>query len=184
MDKKLLEMLRKIYSLDIATLPDSITPEECGKVIEEQAGKFVKQEDIKALQKKLSEKDLELKKLEEGNGKKKGEEDEKDKLIREMGENIQKLTNESESKKLKEAYPDISTKVLLGKTEEEQKAIAEEQRAINAETYGDLPSAHEPIFNDISEIDKEMERVKNDKEMDTDAKLAKIGELKEKKAEM
>jgi len=43
MDKKLLELFRKLLALDNKALPDSISPEDFGKLIENSSGKlFIK----------------------------------------------------------------------------------------------------------------------------------------------
>ena len=191
MDKKLLELFRGVFSVDSKALPDSMTPEQFGKFIEDQEGKlFIKPEDLKKIQKSLSEKDLELKKTmdlleeKEMKGEKSEEIKELKDMVKEQGETIKSLAQESETKRLRKKFPDISPSTLLGKTEDEQERISKEQRELNEKTYGEMPSAHEPVFENSAEVDKEIERVKTDQSIDTDEKVRQVRELKEKRAEL
>lgn len=192
MEKELIKLFRRM-GVSNEALPDSAKLEKIEQFVKEQGGSLniIKQDDFKALQKKLSKKDEKLKKLEKeiekSDQKNKDDKDIKiDRLsetVKELTGQIEELNKERETEKLKKEYPDILPSVLLGKSDEEKEKIAREQREINKQTYGDLPSAHEQKFSDISEIEEEIERVKKDKTIDTEQKMIKIGELKDKKAE-
>lgn len=175
MDKKLLAMFRKLLALDEQALPDSISPEDFSKLIEKSDGKlFIKPEDFKNLQKSLSQKDVDLKKLEKliDDSKKKGEEGktEAEKSLAEMQEKIGKLTetidtlnSTRKSEELLKQYPDIMPELLVGKSEEEVEKIVDKQRTLNKKLYGDSQHFAPPDYSTEAEVDEAIEDVKSDK---------------------
>lgn len=167
------------------------TVEELQKELEAERAKGA--ENIKALQQKLTEKDIEHKKtlerIEELEKKGSGD-SESVKKIAELTETVTALTSQigeinSEKKReeLRQKYPDILPDLLIGKNDAEIEALVEKQRAATQQTYGARPSAHEPQFKDRSEVDAEIQRVKEDKSIDTDTKLVKVRELERRKSE-
>lgn len=144
---------------------------------------------VVALQQKLTEKDVELKRLESKLSdleNKTGAGDETSKIIGEMNKTISELTNsissmqsEKEKEVLAREYPDIVPELLLGKTPEERKTLVEAQRAKTKAQFESAPSAHTPRFTDRASVEKELDNVKTSKTMSTDEKLQKIRELKE-----
>jgi DNA-binding transcriptional MerR regulator len=175
MDKKLLAMFRKLLALDEQALPDSISPEDFSKLIENSDGKlFIKPEDFKNLQKSLSQKDVDLKKLEKliEDSKKKGEEGktEAEKALVEMQEKIGELTetidtlnSTRKSEALLKQYPDIMPELLVGKSEEEVEKIVDKQRTLNKKLYGDSQHFAPPDYSTEAEVDEAIEDVKSDK---------------------
>lgn len=167
------------------------TAEELQKELDAERAKNA--ENVKALQQKLTEKDIEHKKtlerIEELEKKGSGDQ-EAAKQIATLTETVTQLTSQigeinSEKKKeeLRQKYPDILPELLIGKTDTEIEALVEKQRAATQTTYGARPSAHEPQFKDRSEVDAEIERVKADKTIDVDSKLVKVRELERRKSE-
>lgn len=168
MDKNLLTMLRKQYNLNIETLPDTISSDDLVKLIENQSKKFIKEEDFKNLQKKLSEKDLEIKKITD---KQKKGSSEFDLKIKEMSETIIKMTSMLENvekrakiENLSKKYPDILPDLLVDKTDEEIEQIVDKQRLINKKLYSDSQFYNvKDTFSSEEDIDEAIEKVKTDK---------------------
>lgn len=168
------------------------TVEELQKELADTKAKA--EENVKALQKKLTEKDDGLKKaqsdIEELKKRGSGDSESEKKieqltvLIGEMKKEVGSMTAEKQKEALAKQYPDILPDLLVGRTPEEQEIIVKKQRDITLQNYDERPSAHAPVFKDRNEIDTEMERVKKDPKLSTDDKMAKIRELKLKKDEI
>ena len=79
--KELIKLLRQL-GVSSEALPDSASPEDVGKFVEKQGAslKIINPDDVKARQKKLSERDVELKKIQEKKEENLGEKDLKDQL--------------------------------------------------------------------------------------------------------
>jgi chromosome segregation ATPase len=144
-------------------------------------------ENIKALQRKLSEKDNAMKdlqkKLDELEGKKNEGKNEIETLrdeLSKMNETISSLKTEREKETLSQKYPDILPEFLVGKTEDEIELIVKRQREKNKELYGEIP-VNSPQFENSDEVQKEIDEVRKNKALTTEEKIAKIGELKELK---
>jgi len=174
MDKNLISLFRKLLALDSKALPDSISPEDFGKLLENSAGSlFIKPEDFKKLQQTLSAKDIDLKKLaddlktaQEAN---KGGKTDSEKQISELSESVKKLTEtittmrtQQESESLAKLYPDILPDLLIGKTKEQVEAVVSRQREINKKLYGDSNRFAPPDYSSEAEIDEKVESVKKD----------------------
>ena len=162
-----------------------------------------KPEDIKNLQKALSEKDVLLKQAivdidgfkkikddEEIEKKKKADEKKTDaelemeKMREDMKTMSETLKNFNESKRkdeLKEEYPDILSDLLVGKTDEQIEKIVEKQREMNKKNYGDSKFYIKPEYESEDDIDKEIEAVKKDKSMRGDQGALKIMQLMREK---
>lgn len=149
---------------------------------------------VVALQQKLTERDKELKaalaRVEELDKSRNAGSDETRKELEAMRKTIEKLTGtissmetDKERERLKDAYPDIVPELLIGKSKDEIEKLVKAQRDTIAKNYQRLPSAHEPVFADRSEVEKAIESVKGDKSLSTDQKLQKIRELKEARDE-
>ena len=194
MDKKLLALFRKLLALDDKALPDTISAEDFGKLIENSDGKlFIKPEDFKKLQKTVSSKDVELKKvladLAEKNKKIDDKKSESEKSLEKMGETIKNLEktihtieDSHRSEKLKESYPDILPELLIGKTDEEIVAIADKQRAINKKLYGDSQHFLPPDYSTEAEIDEAIEKTKTDKTKTGETSAVEVMKLSRQKA--
>jgi len=175
MDKKLLALFRKLFALDDKALPDSISPEDFGKLIEDSSGKlFIKPEDFKNLQKTVSLKDVELKKalesIEKASKKKDDKKSDSQKALDKMSETVSKLeetissmNTTQESERLLKEYPDILPEFLTGKTKDEIEKIVDKQREVNKKLYGDSQRFAPPGYSSESEIDEAVEEVKQDK---------------------
>jgi len=176
MDKKLLALFRKLLALDEKALPDSISPEDFGKLIEASDGKlFIKPEDFKNLQKTLSDKDVNLKKLQEAVEKAQKDKDDKlsdsDKALVKMTETVKALEKSisdmsavQETKTLAEKFPDILPELLIGKKPEEVQGIVDRQREVNKKLYGDSQQFAPPDYSSEADIDEAIEEVKGDGE--------------------
>lgn len=174
MDKKLIALFRKLFALDDKALPDSISAEDFGKLIEKSDGKlFIKPEDFKNLQKIVSQKDVDFKKVEEDLKKLQAKNDDKktdsEKSIDEMKKTIINLSTEiktmnlaRESDDLAKNYPDILPELLIGKTKEEIVSIVDKQRAVNKKLYGDSQHFAPGDYSKESDVDEAIEDVKKD----------------------
>lgn len=169
------------------------TAEELTKELEEVRQQHA--ENIKALQQKLTDGDIAskklkgeleeaLKKLEEAGKQQPGNEQLAPllKQIETLTASVQTLSNEKESSVLREKYPDILPRLLLGKSPEEQEAIVKDQREIMQKHYGSAPSPHMPKYKDASEIDERIKVVKADSSMSASEKILEIENLKEERS--
>lgn len=148
------------------------------------------EENIKALQKKLTDKDMEVKNVmsEIETLKHKGSEDsEAVKKIEALTKTVEALTGqignintEKQKEELAKKYPDILPDLLLGKSPEEVEIIANKQREITMKNYDEKPSSHAPVYKDRNEVEEAIERVKNDPKINTTEKMTQIRELKSK----
>jgi hypothetical protein len=175
MDKKLLALFRNLFALDDKALPDSISPEDFGKLFEKSSGKlFIKPEDFKKLQKTISQKDVDLKKVEETLKEIKAKSDDKksdtEKQMSEMSKTIEGLASTieimntaQETKTLKEQYPDILPELLQGKKTEEIEKIVDRQREINKKLYGDSQHFKPADYSSEADVDKAINDIKEDK---------------------
>lgn len=188
----MIKLLRAMLGLDSKLLPDSMTTEEFGKFIEDQKGKLLgNPEDIKNLQKLISKKDVDFRKTKEALEKLKSKkpkddkkESESEKIIKglnkkldDIGEKMAKIDKANETINLQKKYPDIMPELLVGKDEEAQKAVVEKQRAMNKKLYGDSRHFTQPSYNDVDEIDKEMDDVKEDKSLSGEKSAVKLLQL-------
>jgi hypothetical protein len=110
---------------------------------------------------------------------------ETEKRIAELNETVQKLSGniedmhkEKRKEELRQKFPEILPELLIGRTDEEIEIIVKKQREQNEKIYGSSPSSHAPKYEDVSQIDKEIETVKEDKSLTTEEKIAKVRELK------
>lgn len=169
------------------------TAEELQKELD--AANAANAENIKALQKKLTDNDVALKKsqtelaeatksLEAAKAGTTGDVAELIKQISTLTVSVQTLSNDKATADLLQKYPDVSPKLLLGKSAEEQEILVTEQRAMTKKHYGDLPSPHVPKYKDINEVDERIKAVKADKNLSAEAKMIEIRELKEAKADL
>lgn len=180
MDKILLEALRKLLALNAEVLPDSMTPEQFGKFVDDQAGKlFIKPEDVKNLQKVISQKDLEIKKLSDQITQKNSTQG--DDKISALQEQINTLTKaietsntEKKIEKLKERYPDISPRLLINLTDEEIEKVAQEQREIAKKHYKGADIFSQTRYSSLEDFDKELETIKSNKDLTALDKAAQI----------
>lgn len=194
MDKKLLALFRKIYSLDDKALPDSISPEDFGKLIEDSSSKlFIKPEDFKKLQKTLSQKDVDLKKVEEDLKKSVADKDDKktdlEKQVTEMSDTIKTLTDSistmnttQRSEKLAKLYPDILPSLLEGKNDDEIEKIVTDQRTLNKKLYGDSQQFAPADYSNEADVDKAIEESKNDKSKSGEQNALSVMKLERTKA--
>lgn len=146
-------------------------------------------EDVKNLQKVVSEKDRLLKQAEAELAElKKGGDDQKsqiEKVISGFKAQIEELTGkitavqaEKTRAELIKTYPDIAPDLLLGKNAEETKKIVEEQRALSKKLYGDSQFFRQPTYPDGAAVDNEIAAVKKNPKLTTIKKLEKIRQLK------
>lgn len=162
-----------------------------------------KPEDIKNLQKALSDKDVKLKDAEkiisdakqiadkkrDDDDKKKKDDDEKKKSdVEKLGDEIKTLRNEIgnfniEKKKgeLEKEYPDILPELLVGKTDEQIKAVVEKQREMNKKNYGDSRGFLKPKYESADDVEKEIEETKKNKSLRGDNAAIKVMRLTREK---
>lgn len=161
------------------------TVEELKKQLEAEKQKNA--DNIKALQQKLTDADKNFKELEKKLAENKIDSKDNEtiinltKTVEELTGQISNINNNAKIKELSEKYPEIAPELLLGKTDEEIERIAEKQKSINAEIYKNAPSSHDPIYSSESEIDEEINKIKEDSQIPTVEKLTKIRQLKEAK---
>lgn len=162
-----------------------------------------KPEDIKNLQKSLSDKDVLLKQAlsdiegfkktkedEEAEAKKKADEkktdDEKEKEkmredLKTVTEALQVFNDGKRRDEIAEEYPDIEPDLLVGKTDEQIEKIVEKQRAKNKEIYGDSKFFIKPKYESEDDIQKEIDEVKKDNSLKGDQGAVKILRLMREK---
>lgn len=143
---------------------------------------------IVALQKKLSEKDVELKAAQEkiAAAEKAGQAtDETTRALTAMSEEVKKLggtiaqmESDKERERLRGAYPDIVPELLLGKTHEEIERLVVAQRETIEKNYVRQPSAHAPQFASRAAVEAEITRLETDNTIPIATKFAKLRELK------
>ena len=157
-------------------------PSEEEKDKDNQGGKA--DENIKAMQRLLTEKDKEIKALADKLDKQKPDEKQPDQIalltkqIETLTDSITQITTDKTRESLRVKYPDVVPELLIGKTDEQIESLVAQQRAITQTRIDNAPSNHRPVFSSVDEITKEIDRVKIDKTLSTDAKLQKVRELK------
>lgn len=160
------------------------TAEQLQKELEAERAKSA--ENIKELQRKLTDKDKATKeltsKIEELS---KSSNDDDIKEIKALTETVEKLSGEisqittaKRTEELRDKYPDIAPALLLGKSDEEIETLVNSQREINEQKYQSSPSDHVPSYESVNEIDEEIKRVHEDKNISTDEKFKRVRELK------
>ncbi len=196
MDPKILQMFRLLFGIDEKLLPDSMTPDEFGKFIQDQKGKlFGNPEDFKGLQKIISAKDIDLKKLTDEAKKlseKKIKSNPKDSKLKKLFEKQAKQLDEvvkelakrnlaDETKQLKKDYPDILPDLLIGKDPEKVTEIVGKQRKLNEKLYGDAKHFTQPKYNDIEEIQKRIDEIKADPNISGEKAAVEVMNLEREK---
>lgn len=150
-------------------------------------------EDIKNLQKIVSEKDV---KLQDALSKiAKIEKDSKDdpnskesdvlkqlhETIKTMSDDLNTMRTDKERADLQKLYPDIMPDVLIGKDKETQQKIVDEQRRISKKLYGDSAKFVQPTYENSDEVDKEIDAVKKDDKLSGENAARKVlGYIREK----
>lgn len=189
MDKKTLEALRKLLALNAEALPDSMTPEEFSKFVDDQAGKlFIKQEDVKNLQKIISQKDQEIKKFSEQQPPKNDNQgDDKFSALQEQINTLTKVIEASNTEKkieqLKTRYPDISPRLLVNLTDEEIDKVAQEQREIAKSHYKGAEIFSKTHYSSLEDFDRELETIKSNTKISALDKATQILALNRAKNE-
>lgn len=167
----------------------STPPVEDGKKEEEtrQTSSVGTDENIAALQRKLSEKDVLLKKLQKELEDKKQSSDDSEvaktlAALREemkvMSDEIAANRKEKTMKSLAEKYPDILPELLLGREEKEIEDIVAKQRARNKEMFGDSKHFTEPSYSSAEQIQKEIDAVSADTKLSGEQKALKVLQLR------
>jgi chromosome segregation ATPase len=164
------------------------TAEELQKELDEANAKNA--ENIKALQKSLSEKDaaakkaseeLELlrKKMEEKKGKD-GANEEVDglkKKIEELSGVVVSLSGDRERAQLEKEFPDIAPDLLLGKSDEEKTKIVTLQRERMKVHFAGFPSAHAPTYSP-DEVTERIAAIKKMPGLSSEEKILQIEEVR------
>lgn len=164
------------------------TPLEGGKPGETPPGNPSPQatdENIKALQRKLSEKDQALKKLEAEIAKLRVPVDNgTQKVIEEMQKQILKMTDElaqsnrtKRYKELSEKYPDMLADLLIDRSDTEIEKLVEASRAKAREVFGDSKYFMQPTYRDAAAVDAEIEVIKKDSKISGEQKALRVLEL-------
>jgi hypothetical protein len=145
-------------------------------------------ENIKALQRKLTEKDKELKLLQEqqkNSESDQGEKNEATKLMekileenKNLSSKIDEINLDKKADLLKEKYPDIATDLIIHLDDDQIESVVEKQREISKKQYGDSEYFKSPQYTNISDIDSEIEKVKSDTSLSVEKKFEKVSELK------
>jgi len=124
------------------------------------------EENVKALQQKLTEKDKEIKsvlsEIEDMNKKGSGDSEAVKKIedlkktVETLTDQIETINTEKQKEDLAKKYPDILPDLLLGKSPEEVEIIVNKQREITMKNYDQKPSAHAPIYKDRNEVEEDL----------------------------
>lgn len=170
--------------------PTPPTPPAPGGKKEDEPGKTPPagtDENIVALQRKLSEKDVQLKTLQKELEARKQSSDDGEvaktlAALREemmvMSEELSVNRKEKTMKNLAEKYPDILPELLFGREEKEIESIVEKQRARNKEIFGDSRHFTEPSYSSAEQIQKEIDAVSSDKKLSGEQKALKVLQLR------
>ena len=159
--------------------------------------------DIEILKTRLSERGVELKnandkiaenektRQEKKDKSERSEKEEKEKKksdVEKLGDEIKTLRNEignfnTEKKKgeLGKEYPDILPELLVGKTDEQIKAVVEKQREMNKKNYGDSRGFLKPKYESADDVEKEIEDTKKNKSLRGDNAAIKVMRLTREK---
>lgn len=195
MDKNLLKLLRTLFGLSDKNLPDSISPEDLGKLLEKSAGNLVKTEDFKKLQQSLSAKDLDLKNLQDQIKELTAKKDENlsasEKMIADLKTSVETLTttistmkSEQDTARLASQYPDILPELLIGKSPDEVEKIVDRQREINKKLYGDSRQFIKPDYSTEAEIEARKKEIMADKTKSGEQAAAEVMALDRKKSQL
>jgi hypothetical protein len=189
MDKKMLALFRKILNLDDKTLPDSISPDQFGKLLENQAGNLEKLEDVKNLHQKLTEKDVQLKKLsaELENKKTDPASDELKKVLKtvtNLNDQIVVMNRDKKIENLKKLYPDISPNLLVDLPDDKLVAVVEEQRGLAKKIYSGADIFTQENYGSVDELDQKIEEVKSNKDLSGIQKTAEVIRLNRLRGEL
>ena len=162
-----------------------------------------KPEDIKNLQKLLSDRDVELKnalalnqknsddqkKLEADKKKKADEKKSESELemqklrddMKAMSDVIGQFNIDKKKAELAEEYPDIMPELIVGKTDEQIEKNVEKQRAKNKEMYGDSKFFIKPKYESADDVQIEIDKIKEDKTLRGDQGAIKVLHLMREK---
>lgn len=143
-------------------------------------------ENIKALHRKLSEKDNQMKTLQAELDKLKAGGNPEfatlietlQKQVSEMNEELTATRKERQLADLSQKYPDILPELLFGRDEKDIEAIVQKQRAKNQELYGDSRHFTEPTYQTATEVQAAIEAVNADKKMSGEQKAVKVMQLR------
>jgi len=172
---------------------DSDDPDD-GKSKDNPSQKDNQDENIKALQRKITDKDKELKtalrEIEDIKKKLDDGKDEQTKLLEKVLEENTKLTAQfeglSRNKKIEalaEKYPDIATELIVDLDDDKIEAVVEKQRKIAKEQYGDSQFFEAPQYSNIDEIDAEIKQVQENSSLSGIEKAQRIMGLSRRKEE-
>lgn len=150
-------------------------------------------EDVKNLQKIISEKDKALKDAEAKLAEiAKGQNDNRSEVekvisalkdeIKSMADEVKNLNTEKRRDTLAQKYPDILPELIIGKTDEEIDKIVENQRALSKKLYGDSDYFRAPTYRDGAAVDEEIDAVKKDPKktgFDSAVEVLKLNRIKD-----
>lgn len=122
-------------------------------------------ENIKNLQKKLTEKDKMIKDLESKVNKSQDESEiaQLKETISKMNESLTQINREKRTQELKSKYPDIAPTLLVDLPDDKIEAVVKEQREVAKEHYKGAEVLQVPQYNSKSEVDKKIEEVQKAK---------------------
>lgn len=170
--------------------PTPPTPPAPGGKKEDEPGKTPPagtDENIAALQRKLSEKDVLLKKAlaELETSKHPNVDRELAKTLETLRDEMKVMSDEIAAnrkektmKSLAEKYPDILPELLFGRDEKEIDSIVSKQRARNKEMFGDSKHFTEPSYSSAEQIQKEIDVVSADTKLSGEQKALKVLQLR------
>jgi flagellar biosynthesis component FlhA len=185
MDPKLLALFRKLLALDDKTLPDSISPENFGKLVENQFGNLVKPEDFKALQQKLTEKDVDLKKLASEVETLKGGKKDKDnpelsqilETVKNLNDQIANMNRDKKIESLKKQYPDISPELLVDLPDEKIENVVSSQREVAKKHFKGADVFLQPQYDSVDAVESAINEIKANPKMSGTQKAAEVMRL-------
>ncbi len=167
--------------------PDNPKPEDVKnlqKLLSDRDAKLKDAEKIIADAKKLDDdkKELEEKEKKEKDDKEKSEVEKLKDEIKEMRGEIGEFNNVKRKEFLEKEYPDIEADLLAGKTDEQIKPIVEKQREKMKKMFGDSKGFLKPKYETVDDIDKAIEEAKNDKTARGDNAAVEVMRLTREKA--
>ena len=143
-------------------------------------------ENVKALQRKLSKKDEEMKslqkKLDEKDSSKDSEIAKLNKSVEDLTGVVTKITTDKRHDELAEKYPDIHPDLLMNIDEDKVEEVVKNQREISEKKFGDSQFFQQPKYNSIEDIDKKIEGIQADKSMNGVEKAALTLDLENEKS--
>jgi len=130
---------------------------------------------------KLAEEKERKEKEKEKGDKEKTEVEKLSEELKSVRKEINNFNTEKKKSELEKEFPDILPELLVGKTDEQIKAVVEKQREMNKKNYGDSKGFLKPKYESVDDIEKEIEEVKKNKNLRGDNSAIEVMRLTREK---